>query len=80
MALAKCSVGMNGLYRYGRVVSTRILRDPSHQSRGVGFARMESKEVCDKVIEVLHGKIMNGNFHYFYVIYRLQINNSEFVP
>lgn len=48
------------LQPYGRVISTRVLRDGSHKSRGVGFARMESKEVCDKVIEVLNGKIVAG--------------------
>jgi hypothetical protein len=49
------------LQPYGRVISTRVLRDGSHKSRGVGFARMESKEVCDKVIEVLNGKIIAGS-------------------
>lgn len=27
------------LRRYGKVISTRILRDTEHESRGVGFAR-----------------------------------------
>lgn len=27
------------LRRYGKVISTRILRDTDHESRGVGFAR-----------------------------------------
>ena len=31
------------LQKYGMVVSTRILRNADGQSRGVGFARMDSK-------------------------------------
>ena len=49
------------LQPYGRVVSTRVLRDPSMKSRGVGFARMETREVCEKVIEILNGKLVAGN-------------------
>jgi RNA recognition motif-containing protein len=48
------------LQPYGRVVSTRVLRDPNLKSRGVGFARMETREVCEKVIEVLNGKVVAG--------------------
>lgn len=32
------------LAQYGQVISTRILRDTAGQSKGVGFARMESKK------------------------------------
>lgn len=40
------------LARFGPVVSTRILRDPFGMSKGVGFARMESKEKCEQIIQV----------------------------
>ncbi|XP_063964975.1 RNA-binding motif, single-stranded-interacting protein 2-like isoform X6 [Lytechinus pictus] len=40
----------------GHVISTRILRDTTmHESRGVGFARMESKEKCEEVIRRFNG-------------------------
>ena len=35
---------------HGQVVSTRILRDTNQQSRGVGFARMESRDKCEQII------------------------------
>ncbi|CAL8344296.1 unnamed protein product [Boreogadus saida] len=46
------------LKAFGPVVSTRVLRDPSGASRGVGFARMESKEKCEAVIAHFNGKFM----------------------
>ncbi|RWS29947.1 protein alan shepard-like isoform X12 [Leptotrombidium deliense] len=45
---------------YGTVISTRILRDSNHQPRGVGFARMESKEKCDMIIQAFNGKLLAG--------------------
>lgn len=45
---------------YGQVTSTRVLRDMSGLSRCVGFARMESKDRCDTIIQVLNGKIIQG--------------------
>ncbi|KAH3720758.1 hypothetical protein DPMN_063662 [Dreissena polymorpha] len=50
----------NMLKDYGTVISTRILRKPDGVSRGVGFARMESKEKCDQVINAFNGKILPG--------------------
>lgn len=50
------------LQPYGHVVSTRVLRDIQQKSRGVGFARMETRDVCEKVIEVLNGKILAGTY------------------
>lgn len=41
---------------FGQVISTRILRDTSGTSRGVGFARMESTEKCEAVITHFNGK------------------------
>ncbi|XP_056300111.1 RNA-binding motif, single-stranded-interacting protein 3-like isoform X2 [Pseudoliparis swirei] len=43
---------------FGHVVSTRILRDASGLGRGVGFARMESTEKCDVVIQNFNGKFL----------------------
>jgi len=45
---------------YGKVISTRILRDPQGTSRGVGFARMDTKETCEAIINAFNGKFMNG--------------------
>ncbi|XP_073939780.1 RNA-binding motif, single-stranded-interacting protein 2 isoform X2 [Castor canadensis] len=41
---------------FGQVISTRILRDSSGTSRGVGFARMESTEKCEAIITHFNGK------------------------
>ncbi|KAM4840074.1 RNA-binding motif, single-stranded-interacting protein 2 isoform X3 [Urocitellus parryii] len=41
---------------FGQVISTRILRDTSGISRGVGFARMESTEKCEAIITHFNGK------------------------
>jgi len=46
---------------YGKVISTRILRDPHGTSRGVGFARMDTKETCDAIIDAFNGKYLNGS-------------------
>uniref|UniRef100_A0AAY5ER51 RRM domain-containing protein n=1 Tax=Electrophorus electricus TaxID=8005 RepID=A0AAY5ER51_ELEEL len=48
----------NMLKPFGHVISTRILRDASGASRGVGFARMESTETCEAVIQHLNGKYL----------------------
>ncbi|XP_033115997.1 RNA-binding motif, single-stranded-interacting protein 1-like isoform X2 [Anneissia japonica] len=45
---------------YGQVISTRILRDELKQSRGIGFARMESKEKCEEIINMFNGKVLTG--------------------
>ncbi|KAL7667580.1 hypothetical protein ACOME3_010603 [Neoechinorhynchus agilis] len=44
------------LSRYGNVISTRILRDNGSRSKGVGFARMETRDICEQVIQELNGK------------------------
>ncbi|KAG0652652.1 Meiotically up-regulated [Hyphodiscus hymeniophilus] len=38
------------------VSSSRILRDSQNNSRGVGFARFESRDVCEEVIRKFHGQ------------------------
>ncbi|XP_043282903.1 protein alan shepard isoform X3 [Venturia canescens] len=48
------------LAQHGQVVSTRILRDTMGQSKGVGFARMESKEKCEQIIQMFNGKALQG--------------------
>jgi RNA recognition motif-containing protein len=45
----------------GDVISTRILRNSDATSRGVGFARMDSKECCDKIIAKFSGKQLEEN-------------------
>jgi len=46
---------------YGQVVSTRILRDTNQQSRGVGFARMESREKCEQIISIFNARALPGS-------------------
>ncbi|XP_050501367.1 protein alan shepard isoform X3 [Diabrotica virgifera virgifera] len=46
------------LSKYGQVISTRILRDASGISKGVGFARMESKEKCEYIIQHFNAKML----------------------
>ncbi|XP_027444327.1 RNA-binding motif, single-stranded-interacting protein 1 isoform X9 [Callorhinus ursinus] len=48
----------NMLKPFGQVISTRILRDSSGTSRGVGFARMESTDKCEAVIGHFNGKFI----------------------
>ncbi|XP_049862882.1 protein alan shepard isoform X2 [Schistocerca gregaria] len=50
----------NMLAKYGQVISTRILRDTTGQSKGVGFARMESKEKCEQIIQMFNGNQLAG--------------------
>lgn len=45
---------------YGRIISTRVLREPSGYSRGVGFVRLDSRENCEKAREALNGTIFPG--------------------
>lgn len=49
------------LSNYGNIVSTRILRDESNNPRGVGFARMESRDNCEDIIEQLNGRPYKGS-------------------
>lgn len=51
----------NLLRPYGQVVSTRILINQNRQPRGVGFARMETKEQCDAIIAELNGQVVKGS-------------------
>ncbi|XP_064802958.1 RNA-binding motif, single-stranded-interacting protein 3 isoform X3 [Oncorhynchus masou masou] len=48
----------NMLKPFGHVISTRVLRDANGVSRGVGFARMESTEKCDVVIQHFNGRFL----------------------
>ncbi|XP_030373001.1 protein alan shepard isoform X1 [Scaptodrosophila lebanonensis] len=48
------------LSKYGQVVSTRILRDQQMNSKGVGFARMESREKCEQIIQMFNGNTIPG--------------------
>lgn len=51
----------NLLRPFGQVVSTRILINQNRQPRGVGFARMETKEQCDSIIASLNGQVFKGS-------------------
>ncbi|VVC44751.1 Hypothetical protein CINCED_3A018261 [Cinara cedri] len=49
------------LSKFGQVVSTRILRDINMVSKGVGFARMDSKEKCEQIIQIFNGNPLPGS-------------------
>ncbi|KAI5751894.1 hypothetical protein M8J77_011828 [Diaphorina citri] len=49
------------LAKYVTVVSTRILRDNNNTSKGVGFARLESKDKCDQMIQLFNGSTLPGS-------------------
>lgn len=49
------------LANHGQVISTRILRDSNGVSKGVGFARMESKEKCEQIIQLYNGVKLQGS-------------------
>lgn len=51
----------NLVKQYGRIVSSRVIRNNSGNSKGVGFCRMENREDCKKVIEVLDKAKLPGN-------------------
>ncbi|XP_050388423.1 RNA-binding motif, single-stranded-interacting protein 1 isoform X4 [Patella vulgata] len=45
---------------YGTVISTRILRGQSGESKCVGFCRMESREKCQQIIDNFNKKVLPG--------------------
>lgn len=45
---------------FGEVVSSRILKDQDGNSKGVGFARLDSKEKCEEAIIALNNKPVPG--------------------
>lgn len=57
---------------HGTVISTRILLAPHGASRGVGFARMESQETCDRIIAMFHNKHLPGLYFSTYSITHFQ--------
>ncbi|KAK4165856.1 hypothetical protein QBC43DRAFT_207340 [Cladorrhinum sp. PSN259] len=46
---------LNAIFTGYHVVSSKILRDSMGNSRGVGFARFESREECEDIIKQYHG-------------------------
>ncbi|KAM0280764.1 hypothetical protein ACHAO9_011043 [Fusarium lateritium] len=48
-------VELGVIFRGFTILSSKILRDSMGNSRGVGFARFEDRDVCDEVIEKFHG-------------------------
>ena len=52
---------------YGAVVSCRILRDYHTQaSRGVGFARMQTRETCEQILAVFNGSQLEGESYHMH--------------
>ncbi|XP_073243732.1 uncharacterized protein [Porites lutea] len=49
------------LRKYGKVQSTRILRDSDNMNKMVGFARMENTHICKQIIEDFNGEKIEGN-------------------
>ncbi|KAF5984344.1 hypothetical protein FBULB1_3361 [Fusarium bulbicola] len=48
-------VELGAIFRDYTILSSKILRDSMGNSRGVGFARFENRDICDDVIERFHG-------------------------
>ncbi|KAK0735723.1 hypothetical protein B0T21DRAFT_349182 [Apiosordaria backusii] len=46
---------LNAIFAGYHVVSSKILRDSMGNSRGVGFARFETREECEDIIKQYHG-------------------------
>ncbi|KAL1838261.1 hypothetical protein VTJ49DRAFT_2854 [Mycothermus thermophilus] len=46
---------LNAIFAGYHVVSSKILRDSMGNSRGVGFARFETREECEEIIKKYHG-------------------------
>lgn len=46
---------------FGEVVSCRVLRDEVGMSRGVGLARMDSRQACETIIKRLNGCVLPHN-------------------
>ncbi|KAK3936377.1 hypothetical protein QBC46DRAFT_345663 [Diplogelasinospora grovesii] len=46
---------LNAIFAGYHVVSSKILRDSMGNSRGVGFARFESRDECEDIIRKYHG-------------------------
>ncbi|KAJ4131834.1 hypothetical protein NW768_006034 [Fusarium equiseti] len=49
-------VELGVIFRGYTILSSKILRDSMGNSRGVGFARFENRDVCDDVIDNFHGQ------------------------
>ncbi|KAI2465694.1 hypothetical protein F4781DRAFT_424583 [Annulohypoxylon bovei var. microspora] len=50
---------INTLFENFLVLSSKVLEDQvTHVSRGVGFARFESREICDKIIKHFQGMLL----------------------
>ncbi|KAL2267684.1 hypothetical protein VTJ83DRAFT_4961 [Remersonia thermophila] len=46
---------LNAIFAGYHVVSSKILRDSMGNSRGVGFARFDTREECEEIIKKYHG-------------------------
>ncbi|KAK3390949.1 hypothetical protein B0H63DRAFT_388606 [Podospora didyma] len=46
---------LNAIFSGYRVISSKILRDSMGNSRGVGFARFETRDECEEIIKQYHG-------------------------
>ena len=68
------------LSTFGTVISTRILRDQDSKSKGVGFARMESPDVCEKVINHFNGKKMDESLNETDLLKKLSEEENFKVP
>ncbi|KAM7218593.1 hypothetical protein V8F06_006057 [Rhypophila decipiens] len=49
---------LNTIFTGYHVISSKILRDSMGNSRGVGFARFESRDECEDIIRHYHGRLI----------------------
>ncbi|CAG0886178.1 unnamed protein product [Cyprideis torosa] len=69
----------NMVQHFGRVISVKILRDASGRGTGTGFARMESKDVCEQIISHYNGKfILAGSNKPLVVKFANKSNNGRY--
>ncbi|KAI1806219.1 hypothetical protein F4811DRAFT_551176 [Daldinia bambusicola] len=50
---------INLIFEGYTILSSKVLRDSLGNSRGVGFARFETREICDEIINEFTGKLIS---------------------
>ncbi|KAJ3030225.1 UNVERIFIED_CONTAM: hypothetical protein HDU68_009749 [Siphonaria sp. JEL0065] len=71
--------GLIELLKPRTVVSAKILRDPTTQkSRGVGFARLETREDAISSIHELHGKLVADSFQHLHARFADSVAQKRF--
>ncbi|KAI8845192.1 hypothetical protein BJ741DRAFT_587237 [Chytriomyces cf. hyalinus JEL632] len=71
--------GLTDMLKPHVVISAKILRDPStHKSRGVGFARFDTREEASAAIQELHGKLLPDCFQHLQARFADSVAQKKF--